>query len=221
MTERLPIFPLRTVLFPGDFLPLLIFEPRYRLMLTHFAARDPAFGVVLTRSGSEVGDQPAIHQTGTSATIVEHVSLPDGRSNLLVKGARRFHILKSNWDESYMMATIRWCDPYDSGDSETGLADAVNHIRALLDQYLNAYNIATGQRAGFRKFDSEPTAFAYGVASTLPMPLESRQRLLEADSPEQLLSLLEDTVRRETSLIMKTGTYGFLPGQRGARFSSN
>ena len=221
MTERLPIFPLRTVLFPGDLLPLHIFEPRYRLMLSHCAARDPAFGVVLTRRGSEVGDQPEIHHIGTSATVVEHVSLPDGRSSLLVKGVRRFHVLESDWDESYMLATIKWLDTYDSTDAGTGQQNAVSRIRELLDGYLNAYNNATGQRARFREFDVEPNAFAYGVASTLPMPLESRQQLLEAEPPDQLLSLLEDTLRHETSLIMKTGAFAFLPGQRGARFSSN
>src|SRR5690349_3310969 len=108
MTERLPIFPLRTVLFPGALLPLHIFEPRYRLMLSHWADKEPCFGVVLTKTGSEVGDQLVIHAIGTSALNLEHVVSPDGRSSLLVKGGRRFQVIESDWDESYMMATVRW-----------------------------------------------------------------------------------------------------------------
>ncbi|MDQ2652626.1 MAG: LON peptidase substrate-binding domain-containing protein [Chloroflexota bacterium] len=221
MTERLPIFPLHAVLFPGDLLPLHIFEPRYRLMLSRCAADDPCFGVVLMKSGSEAGDQPEIHQTGTSATVVEKISVPDGRSNILIKGARRFKVLESDWDESYMMANITWCDTPNSTDAGPGLQDAVGRIHDLLDRYLNAYSQATGQSTRVRDFGKEPIASAYAIASTLPMPLETRQRLLEATEPDQLLSLLEDTLRHETALLTRTGAYATLPGQRGARFTSN
>lgn len=221
MTERLPIFPLRTVLFPGGRLPLHIFEPRYRLMLSRQAGKDPCFGVVLTRSGGEVGDRPEIHEIGTSAVSVERVTLPDGRSNLLVKGARRFRVLEREWDESYMVARITWLDTQDSAGAEVGLRSAVHGIQQLLARYLESYNRATGQRARFRVFDDEPIAFAHAVASTLPMPIETRQRLLEATPPEQLLSLLEAAVLHETALMGKIGAYTFLPGHPGARFSSN
>jgi Lon protease-like protein len=120
-----------------------------------------------------------------------------------------------------MIATITWCNTHNSTDVETELQDAVSRIHELLHRYLNAYNQATGQSARFRDFGAEPIAFAYAVASTLPMPLEARQRLLEAASPDQLLSLLETTVRHEAALLIKTGAYAFLPGQRGARFSGN
>ena len=221
MTERLPIFPLRTVLFPGGLLPLHIFELRYRLMLSHRADHEPCFGVVLTRRGSEVGDQPQIHDVGTSAINVEHVKLPDGRSNLLVKGARRFRVLESDWEESYMVATVTWLDTDERPAVATSQMDAVNRIQSLLTRYLDAYNQATGQSATFRKLDHEPMAFAYAVASALPMTVESRQQLLEAEPPGDLLQALEATVRRETALLTRTGAYAFLPGQPGARFTSN
>lgn len=221
MTERLPIFPLRTVLFPGDLLPLHIFEPRYRLMLSRCAEKDPCFGVVLMRSGSEVDDRPQTYEIGTSATNVELVSLPDGRSNLLVKGARRFEIIESDWDESYLVATIEWLDVEDSGRGQAELHDLVVQVQDLLGRYLGAYNQVTGRRASLREFDDEPTAFAYAVASSLPMPIEARQRLLEATPPGQLLSVLAETVRHETALLARTGAYAFLPGQPGSRFTSN
>jgi uncharacterized protein len=221
MTERLPIFPLRTVLFPGDLLPLHIFEPRYRLMLSHCGEKDPCFGVVLTRSGSEVGDQPQIYAIGTSAVNVEQVALPDGRSNLLVKGARRFEVLASDWDASYMVATVRWLDAPDSGPAHADLNDAVGEVKDLLARYLDAYNQATGQRASLRHFHGDPVALAYAVASTLPMPVEARQRLLESTPPGELLSVLEETVRHETALLVKTRAYASLSDHPGTRFTIN
>lgn len=190
-------------------------------MLSHSEGKDPCFGVVLTRSGSEVGDRPATHAVGTSATNVEQVAMPDGRSNLLVKGSRRFQILGSDWEKSYMEATVSWLDPQETAEGETELSDAVVRIQDLLGRYLTAFSQGTGQRARFRDFDDEPVAFAYAVASSLPMPVEARQRLLEATPPQQLLAVLEETVRLETALLVKTGAYAFLPGHPGSRFTSN
>jgi Lon protease-like protein len=221
MTEQLPIFPLRTVLFPGALLPLHIFEPRYQLMLSRWADNEPCFGVVLTKSGSEVGDQPDTHQIGTSALNMELVTSPDGRSNLLVKGARHFEIIESDWDESYMMATITWLDAKETGQVDNDWNNAVGHIRNLLDRYLEAHNQASGQHATLRELDDQPVVLAYAVASTLPLPVETRQRLLEATPPDRLLATLEEVVRHETSLLAMTGALASADGHPGSRFTSN
>lgn len=221
MTDRLPIFPLRTVLFPGNLLRLHVFEPRYRLMVSRFADKAPCFGVVLIRSGNEAGDEPETCDVGTSVAIEEHVKLPDGRSYLLVKGERRFRAMASNWDESYLMATIDWCDPPLPGSAVAGSRDALHRIQKLLEVYLGAYYQATGQRARFRDFGDEPVAVAYAAAAALPLSLEVRQRLLEADPANGLLELLEETVRRETALLVRTGSSVALPGPTGARFTCN
>ena len=54
--ETLALFPLNTVLFPGQLLPLHVFEPRYRQMIGECIQHGQAFGVVLIRSGEEVGE---------------------------------------------------------------------------------------------------------------------------------------------------------------------
>lgn len=221
MTERLPIFPLQTVLFPGALLPLHIFEPRYRRMLLDSAGRNPIFGVVLTRSGSEVGDQPDTCEIGTGALNVEHISLPDGRSNLLVKGAQRFRILASDWDQSYMMATVEWLGSAGAGNADAAGEDAAGHIRELLGRYVDAYNRATGHHAALRQVDEDPVAAAYAVASALPIPLAAKQRLLEASPPADLLSLLEETLRHETAILTKAGAFVPLSGYPGGRFTRN
>ncbi len=51
----LPLFPLNTVLFPGQVLPLHVFEPRYRKMINQCVDKDWPFGVVLIQEGEEVG----------------------------------------------------------------------------------------------------------------------------------------------------------------------
>jgi Lon protease-like protein len=89
----LPLFPLNTVLCPGIALPLHVFEERYRAMVRHCLESSSPFGVVLIRTGREVGTG-AISFTGigTIAEIRDAGAYEDGRYDLLVVGTRRFEI---------------------------------------------------------------------------------------------------------------------------------
>ena len=91
MTE-LAMFPLGTVLFPRVFLPLHIFEPRYRQLARHCVDGDQEFGVVLIERGSEVGGRDVRTSVGTVARIVEAVELDDGRWVLGAVGTRRIRV---------------------------------------------------------------------------------------------------------------------------------
>ena len=87
-----PIFPLPgMVLFPGTYLPLHIFEPRYRAMTEAALAGDQVIGMILIRGDEDAMQRRApIFNIGCAGRIVESERLPDGRFNLLLHGARRF-----------------------------------------------------------------------------------------------------------------------------------
>ena len=91
---RLPLFPLNVVLFPGGYLPLHVFEARYRLMMRHCMDGDRRFGVALINSGSEVGEPAVPEAVGTVAKIDRVRTLDDGRMVLGVEGERRFRIVE-------------------------------------------------------------------------------------------------------------------------------
>jgi len=91
----LPIFPLPTVvLFPNVFLPLHIFEPRYRQMTADALAGDRLIGMVLLRPGGDADDdRPPIYTTGCTGLITHAEKLDDGRFNLVLRGLDKFTIL--------------------------------------------------------------------------------------------------------------------------------
>lgn len=94
--SSLPIFPLPTVvLFPNVFLPLHIFEPRYRQMVADALAGDRLIGMVLLRPGHEADyeGRPPIYDTGCSGLITHAERLEDGRYNLVLRGLDKFTIL--------------------------------------------------------------------------------------------------------------------------------
>jgi uncharacterized protein len=91
----LPIFPLPTVvLFPNVFLPLHIFEARYRQMIGEALAGDRIIGMVLLQAGYEVDydGAPPIYATGCSGLITHAEKLDDGRYNLILRGLEKFSI---------------------------------------------------------------------------------------------------------------------------------
>ena len=93
---RFPIFPLpNVVLFPGTYLPLHIFEPRYRQMTEAALAGDAVIGMVLLRADVDpMAARAPIFAVGCAGRIVEHRRLDDGRFHLLLYGERRFRIAR-------------------------------------------------------------------------------------------------------------------------------
>jgi hypothetical protein len=91
-----PIFPLPNVVhFPGTYLPLHIFEPRYRAMLDRTAEGDRVIGMILLRPGADASLARApIFSVGCAGRIAESARLSDGRWNLLLLGERRFRIAR-------------------------------------------------------------------------------------------------------------------------------
>ena len=91
-TLDIPLFPLNTVLFPGGFLPLRIFEPRYLDMVATCMQQQSPFGVALIRDGSEVGAPAQTVRVGTLAAIVDFDKSKDGMLMVACIGGDRFRI---------------------------------------------------------------------------------------------------------------------------------
>lgn len=104
MSDLLPIFPLpNVVLFPNVFLPLHIFEPRYREMVADVLATDRMIGMVLLRPGWEhdYEGRPPVYGVGCSGVVTHAERLGDGRYNIVLRGVERFRILEEDRDRAY------------------------------------------------------------------------------------------------------------------------
>jgi Lon protease-like protein len=109
MSDLLPLFPLpNVVLFPNVFLPLHIFEARYREMIADAVASDRMIGMVLLRPGWErdYEGRPAVYPIGCSGVVTHVERLQDGRYNLVLRGLERFKILEEDHQRNYRRAVI-------------------------------------------------------------------------------------------------------------------
>src|SRR5258705_6592230 len=95
LPPSIPLFPLpNVVLFPNVFLPLHIFEPRYREMVGDALRGDRIIGMVLLKHGYEANyeGRPAIYTTGCAGVITHSQPLPDGRYDIVLRGIEKFSV---------------------------------------------------------------------------------------------------------------------------------
>src|SRR5579863_4346839 len=165
---RIPLFPLDIVLFPGQAVPLHIFEPRYRQMTRHCIDTQSPFGIVYMHEGK-------MAQTGCSAIIVKILKeYEDGRSDILTAGQSAFRLLRTHDEKSYLEADVEYL--------EEDFTEVESTVSKRLEELCNqCHRILYGEDAP--RFETEGgISLAYHVASELPVDAAIRQRLLEIRS---------------------------------------
>ena len=183
-TQRLPVFALNTVLFPGGSLALKVFEPRY-VEMTKACLRDGTpFGVCLIREGKEVGDPAVPASVGCTARIAQW-ELP--HPNLLHLGAvgeQRFRIVASEVDALALIV----CDA-ELLPAEPAAAAPDRLCRRILESVV--------EKLGAEQFP-EPIALddaawvSYRLAEVFPIAMPLKQHLLDTPEAERRLAILHD-----------------------------
>jgi len=194
---ELPLFPLNSVLFPGATLPLHIFEERYKLMIGRCLQSGSPFGVLLIRSGNEVGEATEPFEVGTTARIVRVQHLDEGRMNLVCLGERRFRLLRKLRDTPYLVGEA---EPLDSTDIEgEDVAELAETVAALFAEYYRIYLAVSNQWARQIGMPGGAAELADFVGSRLAVSLWTKQRLLEELSVRRRLDMeletLSDAIR--------------------------
>lgn len=132
--ERVPIFPLQTVFFPKTYLPLHIFEPRYRQMTADCVAGGLPMAIVLAKPGEDLMGQAEVFPIAGVGTIERHERLSDGRYNLVLKGVSRIKILEEIPNRPYRVARAQPLDDRWPTGGEAALAKHVETLRACVSR---------------------------------------------------------------------------------------
>ncbi len=209
-TITLPIFPLGTVLFPGARLPLRIFEPRYRRLIEDVLERTDGareFGVVAIRSGVEVGAHgvQSLHEVGCVAQIQHIQPFTDGTFDVMTRGTRRFRIHRVH-------APVP--DRADEADLEFLSDDPSARSRDLAETAGRLFRRYRRIVLAARGFDPEspftlpddPVSCAYTISAVVALDLTDRQRLLEAATVDDRLTVLAALLNREIAMIDRSST---------------
>jgi Lon protease-like protein len=164
--ERIPLFPLEVVLFPGTPLPLHIFEPRYKLMIHRCLENNSAFGVILARSDGTAS-------VGCTAGIVKVVKkYSDGRMDILTIGQTAFRVLEIFNDQPYLEGAVEYLEEDTRAPAHTELQ------QHLLKLYEQCHGLIYGRGPQSPEVHAQ-CSVAFQIASELPLELGCKQELLE------------------------------------------
>lgn len=193
--SHLPIFPLGVVLYPGTALPLHLFEPRYRQMLTDVRAGDSRFGILTAMPGVDERDLPR-GRMGCVAEVTDVEMMPDGRSNIVVRGRERFSLeafVES--DAPYHVATVVEV-PDVSTASPVALAVASDDVVQHFKQVVKAVHAINGEKGPVPTLPDDPAQLAWSIGAMIDLDLDSRYKLLAERDPAARLSAIDAVLRK-------------------------
>jgi ATP-dependent Lon protease len=197
--SELPIFPLALVLFPGVPLPLHIFEPRYRQMLSDVRAENSLFGVSYFDPSTSEKDAPAPGQVGCVAEVTEMKMMPDGRSNILTVGIIRYRLEEYvERDDPYLLARISYFE--DEEEDSNLLSESARAVAETFTRIARAVRTINDERANLPDIsDTEPERLSFLVAAAMEVDTDVKQDLLELRSTAERLQRLRDMLARAVS----------------------
>jgi Lon protease-like protein len=190
-TIEIPLFPLRSVLFPGGFLPLRIFEQRYLKMVRDCTRSDTGFGVCLIREGEEAVAPVKTAEIGTHAQIVDWYTLEDGLLGVSAVGTVRF-VIDSAWQEDDGLFRARvgvLPEP-----SPRRLPEAYSLLADVLGRFME--KVGHQYPSWSEECLEDAVWVGYRLAELLPLAGIEKQHLLELTDPMERLQSLVDVLPR-------------------------
>lgn len=176
MDRLIPIFPLDLVLFPGQVLPLHIFEPRYKELIGDCLTSKEPFGIVRAH-------EDGIAAIGCTAEIIELTRrYDDGRLDIQAAGRKRFEIVSTNEERSFLRAMVL----FQEDEIATAPSNEVTRAITLHREIMELLN----RDQGYENPDPASAQLSYHLAEVLPVDLDFKQALLATRSEAARLSAL-------------------------------
>ena len=191
--QGVPIFPLRTILFPGSKLPLRIFEPRYLDMVSRCMRSNIEFGIVLSRKVPQPG-MLETYATGTLATIIDWNQGDDGLLGITTLGTNKFELLSMTKQEDELnIGEIKIIEKEEDFKAPPNFDNMISLLESILED-IDLYD----ER---EKFFESASWVSFRFAEILPLKINDKQKCLEFDDPILRLNFLEPLLKliRENS----------------------
>ena len=183
----LALFPLDVVLFPGAPLPLHIFEPRYKEMISECLEQKRPFGMVRANKN-------ALAEIGCTAVILNiSKKYEDGRLDIVTEGKQRFEIVQLSQERSFLQGEVLYFEDEPGQVAATDLETVVQLHEQLLE--------ILGQNV---TIDRQHPQISFNLAHELPVDLDFKQALLEMKSEVERVETLIEYYRATIPKVEKT-----------------
>jgi Lon protease-like protein len=188
----IPLFPLKSVLFPNGRLPMQIFEQRYIDLVSRSLRQDKGFGICLLKDGDEVvqaGKRQQVHRVGTYARIVDWDKLPNGLLGITVEGSQKFTVHECWSDNSQLlMAKVVFSDTDRVGEPLIPVDDSHEALITLAQQLASHPAI---ESLNLQLEFENLREIAWRLSELIPLSLETKQELLELNDTQERVNRIE------------------------------
>ena len=201
--QKIPLFPLSTVLFPGGTIPLQIFEDRYHSMVQDCLDTDSKFGIVLIKEGQEVGGNAVPHKVGTLARITKIRKLPQNRLYLTAVGETRFNIIELIQDKAYLEGLVEIHNPPPAEDREE---QSLKEARTAAFRHLKAFVSMNGGwvKKAQTPLPTDPDQLSFFLAQLIQGSNKVRQTILEEASIKKRIEIALFHLQTESKNMFST-----------------
>jgi len=193
---ELPLFPLRTVLYPDGLLELKIFEARYLDLMSRCLRERAPFGVVALRAGSESrggGDAVQLYEVGTLAELIDVDSAQAGILLIRCRGGERFEVGATHQERDGLWVAAS-AEPVAADPPIAPAAAHADVVKTLADAIAGL--AAQGSRPFLEPHRLDSAGWvANRWCEILPLPLEVRQRLMTLADPLARLDVVDSLLR--------------------------
>jgi Lon protease-like protein len=178
--REIGLFPLASVLVPGELMPLHIFEDRYKSLVADCRERDGEFALLYS-------DADGAREVGTTARVVEVLeTFDDGRMNIVIQGGEVVRVVGLTRGRAYLTGNVEEAeDDPSAGDEATSALDLYRRIAE-----------ATGQEPDPEVRETPPGALSYAIAARVDFPAAEKQRILEERTEHGRLMVIVELLAR-------------------------
>ena len=178
--REIGLFPLASVLVPGELIPLHIFEERYKSLVADCRERDGEFALLYS-------DADGAREVGTTARVVEVLeTFDDGRMNIVIQGGEVVRVVGLTRGRAYLTGNVEQAeDDPSAGDEATSALDLYRRIAE-----------ATGQEPDPEVRETPPGALSYAIAARVDFPAAEKQRILEERTEHGRLMVIVELLAR-------------------------
>ena len=205
LPATIAIFPLpNAVLFPNVFLPLHIFEQRYRAMVSDALATDRIIGMVLLRPGFEAdyAGRPPVYPIGCAGLITHSEALADGRFNIVLRGLEKFKVVGEEEGRPYRLAHVEALADASDGPDQTLMRQHRQRLESLLASVVAHRGAEARLPPNVSDYD-----LVNALAQYLALEPIERQALLECDGILSRCGALIELLEMKTMMSAGAGNW--------------
>ncbi|HYB19814.1 MAG TPA: endopeptidase La [Thermodesulfobacteriota bacterium] len=199
--EELPILPIReSVLYPKMILPFMVSQERLVRLVDAALVSNKMIGIVAIKNKETTDVKPAdLHQVGCAAYILKMLKMPNNSLRLLIQGISRIQLTQFTQEEPYLRAKVTTLQDY--GEKTTETQALMVGVKGIFQKFVEMAPNLPAELAIMAMNLDEPGVLADLIASTLNIPLEDKQAILETLEVKERLAKVNVLLNKELSMM--------------------